>query len=201
MVLLLHPPGHGSLPLAVFTIMANAPEALVAMLCLFYVTLALAVAVAGQQNVAVEELPAVAGEVEEREVGAAGRGEEALRRPLQREGVAVEHLLHVEFQVAQPVGDRRGVALRVLQRRQMRVAGVADHQRHLLGGGRRGHGREAGEKAQHHREQFAHPGPTTRFVRGPGSPPASRSQEAKGAAAAGRGQPPTADRWCLGAEH
>lgn len=48
-VLLLHPPGHGSLPLAVFTIMANAPEALVAMLCLFYVAIALAVAVTGQQ--------------------------------------------------------------------------------------------------------------------------------------------------------
>lgn len=48
-VLLLHPPGHTSLPLAVFTIMANAPEALVAMLCLFYVSLALALAVAGQQ--------------------------------------------------------------------------------------------------------------------------------------------------------
>jgi ABC-type Fe3+ transport system permease subunit len=48
-VLLLHPPGHGSLPLAVFTIMANAPEALVAMLCLFYVALALALAVAGRQ--------------------------------------------------------------------------------------------------------------------------------------------------------
>jgi ABC-type Fe3+ transport system permease subunit len=50
-VLLLHPPGHGSLPLAVFTIMANAPEALVAMLCLFYVALALAAAVVGQQMV------------------------------------------------------------------------------------------------------------------------------------------------------
>lgn len=48
-VLLLHPPGHASLPLAVFTIMANAPEALVAMLCLLYVSLALALAVAGQQ--------------------------------------------------------------------------------------------------------------------------------------------------------
>jgi ABC-type Fe3+ transport system permease subunit len=48
-VLLLHPPGHGNLPLAIFTIMANAPEALVAMLCLLYVTLALAAAVAGQQ--------------------------------------------------------------------------------------------------------------------------------------------------------
>jgi ABC-type Fe3+ transport system permease subunit len=48
-VLLLHPPGHGSLPLAVFTIMANAPEALVAMLCLLYVALALLLAVAGQQ--------------------------------------------------------------------------------------------------------------------------------------------------------
>lgn len=47
-VLLLHPPGHGSLPLAIFTIMANAPEALVAMLCLLYVGLALAAAVAGQ---------------------------------------------------------------------------------------------------------------------------------------------------------
>jgi iron(III) transport system permease protein len=48
-VLLLHPPGHGSLPLAVFTIMANAPEALVAVLCLFYLALALALAVTGQQ--------------------------------------------------------------------------------------------------------------------------------------------------------
>ena len=38
-VLLLHPPGHGTLPLAVFTVMANAPEALVAMLCLLYVGL------------------------------------------------------------------------------------------------------------------------------------------------------------------
>lgn len=48
-VLLLHPPGHASLPLAVFTIMANAPEALVAMLCLLYVALALGLAVTGQQ--------------------------------------------------------------------------------------------------------------------------------------------------------
>ena len=48
-VLLLHPPGHASLPLAVFTIMANAPEALVAMLCLLYVSLALALTVIGQQ--------------------------------------------------------------------------------------------------------------------------------------------------------
>jgi iron(III) transport system permease protein len=47
-VLLLHPPGHASLPLAVFTIMANAPEALVAMLCLLYVLLALGLALAGQ---------------------------------------------------------------------------------------------------------------------------------------------------------
>jgi iron(III) transport system permease protein len=39
-VLLLHPPGQGSLPLAIFTVMANAPEALVAALCLIYVTLA-----------------------------------------------------------------------------------------------------------------------------------------------------------------
>ncbi len=39
-VLMLHPPGHGTLPLAIFTVMANAPEALVAMLCLLYVSLA-----------------------------------------------------------------------------------------------------------------------------------------------------------------
>lgn len=38
-VLLLHPPGHGTLPLAIFTVMANAPEALVATLCLLYVGL------------------------------------------------------------------------------------------------------------------------------------------------------------------
>ena len=36
-LLLLHPPGEGSLPLAIFTVMANAPEALVASLCLIYV--------------------------------------------------------------------------------------------------------------------------------------------------------------------
>lgn len=41
-VLLLHPPGRGTLPLAIFTIMANAPEALVAMLCLLYIALAAA---------------------------------------------------------------------------------------------------------------------------------------------------------------
>ena len=39
-VLLLHPPGKTSLPLAVFTVMANAPESLVASLCLAYVGLA-----------------------------------------------------------------------------------------------------------------------------------------------------------------
>jgi iron(III) transport system permease protein len=39
-VLLLHPPGQGSLPLAIFTVMANAPESLVASLCLVYVALA-----------------------------------------------------------------------------------------------------------------------------------------------------------------
>ena len=43
-VLLLHPPGQGSLPLAIFTVMANAPESLVASLCLVYVVLAFAVA-------------------------------------------------------------------------------------------------------------------------------------------------------------
>jgi ABC-type Fe3+ transport system permease subunit len=36
-VLLLHPPGKSSLPLAIFTVMANAPEALVGALCLAYV--------------------------------------------------------------------------------------------------------------------------------------------------------------------
>jgi|JI10StandDraft_1071094.scaffolds.fasta_scaffold01348_11 iron(III) transport system permease protein len=36
-VLLLHPPGRGSLPLAIFTVMANAPESLVGALCLAYV--------------------------------------------------------------------------------------------------------------------------------------------------------------------
>ena len=35
-VLLLHPPGQSSLPLAIFTVMANAPESLVASLCLAY---------------------------------------------------------------------------------------------------------------------------------------------------------------------
>jgi ABC-type Fe3+ transport system permease subunit len=36
-VLLLHPPGEASLPLTIFTVMANAPESLVASLCLAYV--------------------------------------------------------------------------------------------------------------------------------------------------------------------
>jgi iron(III) transport system permease protein len=38
--LLLHPPGESSLPLTIFTIMANAPEALVASLCLVYLSMA-----------------------------------------------------------------------------------------------------------------------------------------------------------------
>jgi iron(III) transport system permease protein len=42
-VLLLHPPGRPSLPLAIFAVMANAPESLVASLCLLYVLLAAAV--------------------------------------------------------------------------------------------------------------------------------------------------------------
>jgi iron(III) transport system permease protein len=39
-VLLLHPPGEPSFPLAVFTVMANAPESLVASLCLAYLATA-----------------------------------------------------------------------------------------------------------------------------------------------------------------
>ena len=39
-VLLLQPPGETSFPLAIFTIMANAPESLVASLCLLYVLVA-----------------------------------------------------------------------------------------------------------------------------------------------------------------
>lgn len=38
-VLLLHPPGAASFPLAIFTVMANAPESLVASLCLVYVVM------------------------------------------------------------------------------------------------------------------------------------------------------------------
>ncbi len=43
-VLLLHPPGQGSLPLAIFTVMANAPESLVASLCLVYLATAFGMA-------------------------------------------------------------------------------------------------------------------------------------------------------------
>jgi hypothetical protein len=39
-VLLLHPPGEASLPLAIFSVMANAPESLVASLCLTYLLVA-----------------------------------------------------------------------------------------------------------------------------------------------------------------
>lgn len=42
-VLLLHPPGQSSLPLTIFAVMANAPEALVASLCLVYLGLAMAI--------------------------------------------------------------------------------------------------------------------------------------------------------------
>jgi len=42
-VLLLHPPGRQSLPLNIFTVMANAPESLVASLCLIYIVTAAAV--------------------------------------------------------------------------------------------------------------------------------------------------------------
>jgi ABC-type spermidine/putrescine transport system permease subunit II len=41
-VLLVHPPGQSSLPLTIFTIMANAPQSLVAALCLLYVVSAIA---------------------------------------------------------------------------------------------------------------------------------------------------------------
>lgn len=42
-VLLLHPPGFQSLPLNIFTVMANAPESLVASLCLIYILAATAI--------------------------------------------------------------------------------------------------------------------------------------------------------------
>jgi ABC-type Fe3+ transport system permease subunit len=42
-ILLLHPPGRPNLSLAIFTIMGNAPESLVAALCLLYMTTAGAV--------------------------------------------------------------------------------------------------------------------------------------------------------------
>jgi ABC-type spermidine/putrescine transport system permease subunit II len=45
--LLLHPPGEGSFPLAIFSIMANAPESLTAALCLLYLGVALAVVILG----------------------------------------------------------------------------------------------------------------------------------------------------------
>jgi iron(III) transport system permease protein len=41
-VLLVHPPGQSSLPLTIFTIMANAPQSLVAALCLLYLVSAVA---------------------------------------------------------------------------------------------------------------------------------------------------------------
>jgi ABC-type Fe3+ transport system permease subunit len=44
-VLLLHPPGEASLPLSIFTVMANAPEAVVASLCLVHLLATVAVLV------------------------------------------------------------------------------------------------------------------------------------------------------------
>lgn len=46
-VLLLHPPGRSSLPLAIFTVMANAPESLVGAMCLSYVGIAVAILAIG----------------------------------------------------------------------------------------------------------------------------------------------------------
>ena len=46
-VLLLHPPGASSLPLSLFTVMANARESFVASLCMTYFGLALAALVVG----------------------------------------------------------------------------------------------------------------------------------------------------------
>jgi ABC-type Fe3+ transport system permease subunit len=46
-VLLLHPPGASSLPLSIFTVMANARESLVASLCMTYFVLALVVVAVG----------------------------------------------------------------------------------------------------------------------------------------------------------
>lgn len=48
-VLLLAPPGESSFPLAIFTVMANAPESLVASLCLLYLATAAALLVAVMQ--------------------------------------------------------------------------------------------------------------------------------------------------------
>jgi iron(III) transport system permease protein len=45
--LLLHPPGEGSFPLAIFSVMANAPESLTAALCLLYLGVAFAVVIVG----------------------------------------------------------------------------------------------------------------------------------------------------------
>jgi iron(III) transport system permease protein len=45
--LLLEPPGRQTLPVAIFTIMANSPEGLVASVCLAYVLLVLALLVGG----------------------------------------------------------------------------------------------------------------------------------------------------------
>jgi iron(III) transport system permease protein len=50
-VLVLHPPGHASLPLSIFTVMANAPEYQVATLCLVYIGLA-AAGLAGLRSLA-----------------------------------------------------------------------------------------------------------------------------------------------------
>ncbi len=48
-VLLLAPPGEGTFPLAIFTVMANAPESLVASLCLLYLATAAVLLVAVMQ--------------------------------------------------------------------------------------------------------------------------------------------------------
>jgi len=47
-VLLLHPPGRSSLPLAIFTVMANARESLVATLCLLYAAIAVGLLIAAE---------------------------------------------------------------------------------------------------------------------------------------------------------
>jgi len=84
---------------------------------------------ARQKEVLVEQLNPVTGEIERCEIRTKRLPDEALGRAVEREGVAVEDLRHVETEIAQTVGDRCRIALRIRQGRGLLELRIADDQR------------------------------------------------------------------------
>jgi hypothetical protein len=96
----------------------------------------------------------MAREIEQRQIRPARRADEAVRSPVQRKSVAVKHLGDLEAEIAQPVRDCAGVTLRIAQRIDGLVFGVADHERDSpLGERRLGHHNDQRRERQRDRAQ------------------------------------------------